>query len=266
MLAGRPLFETSGSTFAEPPPSPAKVRSDCPPELERIVLRALAYDPAQRYQTARALQRDLEELAREQRLAQSSSALADHMHALFPSEIRSWRPPETSVVTSPDMAPWNGAPIGDEPEEPTRTFDAEDATVQAATRVAAAPPPPRVPNAPEEGSRVVTRVYRTTRRLDREQPRPPLLGLALLIVLLTAALVRPLIAKDRSSAPAMPSGTSAPTMKIGTSVPGAMIGTSVPGAMIGTSAPGAKIGTSAPGAKIGTSAPTAKSHVRTRAP
>jgi serine/threonine protein kinase len=68
-----------------------KFRPDCPPELEKIILRALAKDPEVRYQTAQAFQRDLEELAREAKLNQSSIAVGAYLAELFETEIAAWK-------------------------------------------------------------------------------------------------------------------------------------------------------------------------------
>jgi serine/threonine protein kinase len=73
------------------PTRPTAVRPECPPELERIVLRALAQDPAARYQTAERLVTDLDELAREHKLKQSSNALSAMISQLFSSELAAWR-------------------------------------------------------------------------------------------------------------------------------------------------------------------------------
>jgi serine/threonine protein kinase len=67
---------------AQIPPPSARI-PDYPPELERIVLKALAREPSQRYQTAQALQLDLEEFAREHKLAMSSVRIAKLMGAMF---------------------------------------------------------------------------------------------------------------------------------------------------------------------------------------
>jgi serine/threonine protein kinase len=64
---------------------------DYPPELETIVLRALARDPADRYPTAQALQVDLEAFARAERLEVSTVALGSYMQALFADELAAWR-------------------------------------------------------------------------------------------------------------------------------------------------------------------------------
>jgi serine/threonine protein kinase len=75
----------------QPPRPPSAARPDCPPELEHIVLRALAQDPDARYQTAEQLVLDLDELAREHKLKQSSNALAAGLGELFGPEIAAWQ-------------------------------------------------------------------------------------------------------------------------------------------------------------------------------
>lgn len=66
-----------------PIPSPADSVAAYPGELERIVMRALAKDREDRYPTAQALQLDLEEFAREHKLALSSVSVARLMADLF---------------------------------------------------------------------------------------------------------------------------------------------------------------------------------------
>jgi len=69
-------------TEGPPPPPSSRVRG-YPPDLERIVMRALATDPAARYPTTQAMQLELEALARDQRLPVSSVNLARLMTELF---------------------------------------------------------------------------------------------------------------------------------------------------------------------------------------
>ena len=85
-----------------PAKSPRAVRPDCPPELERIVMRALADDLRARYATAEQLVTDLDELAREHKLKQSPTALAATMNQLFAPELAAWR-----------EARANGVPLAD---------------------------------------------------------------------------------------------------------------------------------------------------------
>ena len=82
---------TLQAIITQPARSPAAIRPDCPPELERIVLRALASEPAERYQTAEELVSDLDELAREHKLKQTPSALAQTLAQLFAPEVAAWR-------------------------------------------------------------------------------------------------------------------------------------------------------------------------------
>jgi serine/threonine protein kinase len=81
------------------PPPPTELRAQCSPELGRIVMRALAADVDARYQTAEELQLDLEELAREQKLKQSTVALRAHMQELFAEDIVAWDLAKASGVT-----------------------------------------------------------------------------------------------------------------------------------------------------------------------
>ncbi|HEY1550472.1 MAG TPA: hypothetical protein VGG28_21740, partial [Kofleriaceae bacterium] len=71
----------------------------CPPELETIILKALAVDVNERYQSAEELQLDLEELAREHKLVQSTVALRGYMNELFADEIAAWQAAQASGVT-----------------------------------------------------------------------------------------------------------------------------------------------------------------------
>jgi serine/threonine protein kinase len=78
---------------------PSHLRPDCTPELDRIITRALAINPDDRYQTAEQLQIDLDELVREQKLNQSTVSLRTHMHELFDDEIRAWSAAKASGQT-----------------------------------------------------------------------------------------------------------------------------------------------------------------------
>jgi serine/threonine protein kinase len=61
-----------------------------PAELERIVLRALARSPDDRYPTAQALQLDVEAFAREAKLVVSPVALGTYMQELFADRLEAW--------------------------------------------------------------------------------------------------------------------------------------------------------------------------------
>ena len=74
----------------QPIKKPTVERPDCPPELERIALKALAQDVAKRYQTANELAQDLEELVRSEQLNQSATGLSMYVRTLFRAELDSW--------------------------------------------------------------------------------------------------------------------------------------------------------------------------------
>jgi serine/threonine protein kinase len=86
----------------QPPRPPSQVRPGCPPELERIVLRALAQDPDARYPTAEQLVLELDELALEHKLKQSPNALAATLGQLFGPELAAWREAQAAGVPLAD--------------------------------------------------------------------------------------------------------------------------------------------------------------------
>ncbi len=89
MTTGRPLFTGTNDyyvmsrivrgVFARP----REVDPAYPPELERIVMRALAREPNERYVSAQALQVDIEAYARTAGLTLSSRVLVETMHDMF---------------------------------------------------------------------------------------------------------------------------------------------------------------------------------------
>ena len=94
-LCGRRLFrreselETLRAIVHEPPVRPSSIRP-ISPRLENIVMRALAKDPAERFQSAAEMGLALERLA----FATEDFAptqLAAHMKALFPNDRQRWR-------------------------------------------------------------------------------------------------------------------------------------------------------------------------------
>jgi serine/threonine protein kinase len=82
-----------------PPRPPSQLRPECTPELERVVLKALAVDPQARFQTGELFELALEDVAREQKLRQSTISLRTHMQQLFAAEIVSWKELQTAQPT-----------------------------------------------------------------------------------------------------------------------------------------------------------------------
>src|SRR5436309_11457584 len=123
LLTGKTPFE--GDTPVEiamkhlstPPQPPSKLRPDIPPELDMVVLRALAKDPDDRYQSADEMEADLERVARGARVSAATvdsatqvlkrpaaapaaavSATAATMIAAPPSSAAAGAPPPPVVV------------------------------------------------------------------------------------------------------------------------------------------------------------------------
>ena len=156
----------------EDAPPPTTIVPSYPPQLERIVLRALARDPDQRYATALELQADVEDFAHETRLRVSPLVLARLMGTLFPARLEEWDHAKTqggffleqhvvqTLIESgktADAAPAHDVPADMAPEEAalraiehaSRAFADDDATAlspqfqePADTRIDAPPLPP----------------------------------------------------------------------------------------------------------------------------
>jgi serine/threonine protein kinase len=72
---------------------PSQRRDDYPPELERIVLRALQTKPDARYQTALEMHGDLVRFAEDHGIEPSAHALAGYVHDLFGPKPLPWSRP-----------------------------------------------------------------------------------------------------------------------------------------------------------------------------
>jgi len=89
LFKGTTEYETIELICDRPYPRPSEVRDDYPPELEAIVMRALAKDRTERWQTAREMQSALEEFARRERVPVSTIALSTFMQSLFAEKLAS---------------------------------------------------------------------------------------------------------------------------------------------------------------------------------
>jgi eukaryotic-like serine/threonine-protein kinase len=75
-FTGDSPVEIAMKHLAETPPAPSELRPDVPPDLDLVVLRALAKEPADRYQSAAAMDSDLETVARGGRVAAETAEAA----------------------------------------------------------------------------------------------------------------------------------------------------------------------------------------------
>ncbi len=87
LFKGASEFETLKMICDKEYPLPSQVKESYPPELERIVMRALAKRREDRYQSAREMQADLELFAREERIAVSQVSLTKWMESLFADKL-----------------------------------------------------------------------------------------------------------------------------------------------------------------------------------
>jgi serine/threonine protein kinase len=82
---------------------PSERCSDYPPDLEAIVLRALAIAPGDRYATAEALQLALEGFVRERRLVVSPVALSRYLSEVADNELLAWQAAQRSGISLVDF-------------------------------------------------------------------------------------------------------------------------------------------------------------------
>jgi len=110
-FAGDSDFELLRSIIELPAPLPSGRVPDYPPDLERVVMRALAKDAADRYPTAQAMQLDLEALVREHRFALSSVNIANLMAELFNDSVDAWvrEQRDARALADPLLAPLHRA-------------------------------------------------------------------------------------------------------------------------------------------------------------
>jgi beta-lactam-binding protein with PASTA domain len=75
-FTGDSPVEIAMKHLAETPPAPSALRPDVPSDLDLVVVRALAKEPADRYQSAAAMDADLETVARGGRVAAETAEAA----------------------------------------------------------------------------------------------------------------------------------------------------------------------------------------------
>ncbi|MFN0250963.1 MAG: serine/threonine protein kinase [Kofleriaceae bacterium] len=116
------------------PPSEARPGYD--PRLEAIVMKALAMNPRDRWQTAQELQHALEDYARSAQLTTASRALGELMRDLFASHIEEW-----------EQAQRAGRSLADHVRQSVQ-MAAVDPMTDPYVEIDLAPPPKRSPRWP----------------------------------------------------------------------------------------------------------------------
>ena len=130
LLTARPLFKamndymTMAAIVQSDVPPPSTVRADIPPALDEITLRALAKDPAARYQSADDVRAALERFMTDAQLRSSTKRIADTMKHLFGERPEPWLEPK-----APEPEPVRAATLEGVVEPPS----SPEATVVTAT-------------------------------------------------------------------------------------------------------------------------------------
>jgi serine/threonine protein kinase len=93
---------------------PSRIVPGYSAELQAIVMRALAVDPADRYATAEELRVDLEALAKAERTGPSAAVLARYVNATFGDKPEPWRGIEPLDDDGDDIDPADSSEFDDE--------------------------------------------------------------------------------------------------------------------------------------------------------
>ncbi|HEX7840831.1 MAG TPA: serine/threonine-protein kinase [Kofleriaceae bacterium] len=204
MTVGRRLYAFKGELASlqrivyVDAPRPSKYDPQYPVELEHIVMRALARDPRQRYQSAEQLQIDLEQFALDHRLAISAVSMAIEMKTLFRDQIEAWTAAEragqslgdhlAAVTPQAPLDPGSYPTADDEPAEALAAVAADQAR-RAAAHDFDAETRPDVRTPPDDDTRATTPRGTTKLPLQAES-----------------------VAMAPAVAPAPPPGTTAPAL------------------------------------------------------
>jgi serine/threonine protein kinase len=151
-------FLTMSAIVSGHVPTPSRFRPDLPPELEAIMLKALALEPGARYQTADEMREALEQFAADKRMRMSTGALASYMKQLFGHRAEPWlveEPVEYEMTVDFDGSDSGAAKIATDPGVPENLEPRPSSPIMLARKRAvtdgevelAAEPPPGVDDA-----------------------------------------------------------------------------------------------------------------------
>ncbi|MFT3692314.1 MAG: protein kinase [Kofleriaceae bacterium] len=158
-------------------PPPSTLRPEIPPRFDGIIMRALAKDPAARFQTAHDLHSALEAYAMDEELRTTAKAIADYLHSLFGEKPEPWTQGAAVQETSDDTIDFESAHgTVPTPSSGMQTVSTKDAPITLAAEIVRSgqtPDPDPEPNfdGPESPTRLdLPETEETTGR-----PRPPIL-------------------------------------------------------------------------------------------
>jgi eukaryotic-like serine/threonine-protein kinase len=93
LFKGPSDFLTMSAIVNAEVPRPSQYRRDIPPQLEAIMLKALARDPRERFQTAGEMSLALDQVASQVGVGASTTALANYMRLQFGDQKEPWLKP-----------------------------------------------------------------------------------------------------------------------------------------------------------------------------
>ena len=149
LFKGANDFLTMSSITHGEIPRPSTIVPDLAPELEAIIMKALAARPEDRFQTADALRAELEQFAIARQIRTSTTALADYMIAQFGERPMPWlvEDDEPELELSYDFDGTGSGIAHPPPIEqlalPEGGLPAASPLAKARTRAISSPPPPR---------------------------------------------------------------------------------------------------------------------------
>ena len=145
-------LETLKAVVENDAPRPSTVRDDYPEDLEKIVMKALARSPDERWSTAGELRGALDELARSWRFRPAPPMIGKLMASVFSDEVAAWEQARAAgaslaahlATARADVVELSGDTIGTDPEDGI-AFETRRAPVESSAPSAAPPPPAPVP-------------------------------------------------------------------------------------------------------------------------
>jgi serine/threonine protein kinase len=139
LFRGKSEFETLKNVAQMPVPLPSSLRPDVPPELDRIVARALAREPADRFATGTELAEALDGVL--ETLRHQARALPDLLHELFGSELASRQIPTTGLAAELLAAATTETSNVRAPRTGSGSVDFEDYSISIGTAAPVRPKP-----------------------------------------------------------------------------------------------------------------------------
>ena len=186
-------------------PPPTELRPDTPPELTAIIVKALAKERAERYQTADELRVALEAFAANANLRPSANGLAAYMSAQFGNKPNPWEDEHTDLG-SPISPDFDGSQDGvvslstkvlEDLAVPAKLDDLSSAPIARARKKALSQAPP-ISDAESSAQTPMAWTHETNEPPMTRVRTSHLAGAAVVLIALTALVVFLVVRPDSS--------------------------------------------------------------------